>query len=196
MGAELGATTTVFPSDDEVRRFLASEDRGGDWRRARRRRRRRLRAHDEIDLSTLEPLIACPRAPGQRRAGARGRGQGDLPGLHRLVGQPGPAGLRRPGDDGRRAAGARRVSFDINPTSRQTLENLIQMGLLAETDARRGPAAPGRLQRLHRHGAGARDGPHQPAHGAAQLPRPLGHARRTRSTCAARRRRLPRPSPA
>src|SRR5207237_5523946 len=31
MGAELGATTTVFPSDDEVRRFLASEGREDDW---------------------------------------------------------------------------------------------------------------------------------------------------------------------
>src|SRR5205823_8347168 len=31
MGAELGATTTVFPSDDEVRRFLASEGRGDAW---------------------------------------------------------------------------------------------------------------------------------------------------------------------
>src|SRR5215207_8735313 len=32
MGAELGATTTVFPSDDQVRRFLASENREADWR--------------------------------------------------------------------------------------------------------------------------------------------------------------------
>jgi aconitate hydratase len=33
MGAELGATTSVFPSDREVLRFLTSEDRAGDWRR-------------------------------------------------------------------------------------------------------------------------------------------------------------------
>jgi aconitase A len=31
MGAELGATTTVFPSDNAVKRFLASQERGGDW---------------------------------------------------------------------------------------------------------------------------------------------------------------------
>jgi len=31
MGAELGATTTVFPADDEVKRFLASEGRAEDW---------------------------------------------------------------------------------------------------------------------------------------------------------------------
>ena len=43
MGAELGATTTVFPSDDEVRRFLASEGREDDWVELRRRRRRDLR---------------------------------------------------------------------------------------------------------------------------------------------------------
>jgi aconitate hydratase len=32
MGAELGATTTVFPSDQEIRRFLKSQGRGADWR--------------------------------------------------------------------------------------------------------------------------------------------------------------------
>ena len=31
MGAELGATTTVFPSDAEVRRFLKSQGREADW---------------------------------------------------------------------------------------------------------------------------------------------------------------------
>ena len=43
MGAELGATTTVFPSDDAVRRFLTAHGRGDDWSRAGGRRGRRLR---------------------------------------------------------------------------------------------------------------------------------------------------------
>ena len=78
MGAELGATTTVFPSDDEVRRFLAAE--------GRERRLAELVADEgaaydvteEIDLSTLEPLIALPSSPGQRGAGARGRGRAEI----------------------------------------------------------------------------------------------------------------------
>ena len=49
-----------------------------------------------------------------------------------------------------------RVSFDVNPTSRQILENLIHDGHICGADPRRRPPAPGRLQRLHRHGTGAR----------------------------------------
>src|SRR3954454_6811983 len=64
MGAELGATTSVFPSDDEVRRFLASEGREGDWRELRADPDATYEHTDEIDLSTLEPLIACPSSPG------------------------------------------------------------------------------------------------------------------------------------
>ena len=61
MGAELGATTSVFPSDDEVRRFLASEGREGEWRELRADPDATYEHTDEIDLSTLEPLIACAR---------------------------------------------------------------------------------------------------------------------------------------
>src|ERR671918_1436467 len=64
MGAELGATTTVFPSDDEVRRFLASEGREHDWQELRADAGATYEREDEIDLSTLEPLIACPSSPG------------------------------------------------------------------------------------------------------------------------------------
>jgi aconitate hydratase len=63
MGAELGATTSVFPSDEQTRAFLASQQREDAWRA--------LRADDgaaydetiEIDLGALEPLIACPHSP-------------------------------------------------------------------------------------------------------------------------------------
>ena len=69
------------------------------------------------------------------------------------------------------------VSFDINPTLAQMLEDLISEGLIADLIHAGRPAAPGRLQRLHRHGPGAGDARAQPAHGSPQLPRPLGHAR-------------------
>src|SRR3954469_10563246 len=64
MGAELGATATVFPSDDEVRRFLASEDRADDWEELRADADATYDIEEEIDLATLEPLIARPSSPG------------------------------------------------------------------------------------------------------------------------------------
>ncbi|MEM4246163.1 MAG: aconitate hydratase [Candidatus Bathyarchaeia archaeon] len=63
MGTETGATASVFPSDEETRRFLVSEGRPRDWRRllpGGEEYQERL----EIDLAELEPLIALPHSPG------------------------------------------------------------------------------------------------------------------------------------
>ena len=64
MGAEMGVTTSIFPSDEETRKFLKAQGREADWVE--------LKADDdaeydkvvEIDLSTLEPLAAAPHSPG------------------------------------------------------------------------------------------------------------------------------------
>lgn len=63
MGAELGATTTVFPSDERTREFLRSVDRERDWRPIGPDPGASYDLHDEIDLSRLEPLIAKPSSP-------------------------------------------------------------------------------------------------------------------------------------
>ena len=63
MGAELGATTSVFPSDETTRKFLKAQGREEDYTE--------LKADDdavydeviEINLSELEPLAACPHSP-------------------------------------------------------------------------------------------------------------------------------------
>ncbi len=60
MGAELGATTTVFPADDAVRAFLRAEDRGDDFTELIADEDAGYDVTDEIDLSTLQPLIARP----------------------------------------------------------------------------------------------------------------------------------------
>lgn len=67
MGAELGATTTVFPSDAEVRRFLRSQGREEDWIELVADSGCSYDVHDEIDLGKLEPLIATPSSPGNVR---------------------------------------------------------------------------------------------------------------------------------
>ena len=64
MGAELGATTTVFPSDEETRHFLRSEGRAADWRAITADAGCSYDDEDEIDLSELEPLVATPSSPG------------------------------------------------------------------------------------------------------------------------------------
>src|SRR5699024_1937396 len=64
MGAELGATTTVFPADEAVRRFLREEGRGDDFTELVADTDAGYDEHDEIDLATLEPLIAQPGSPG------------------------------------------------------------------------------------------------------------------------------------
>src|ERR1043166_9080671 len=64
MGTELGATTTVFPSDAEVRRFLRSQGREGDWTELAADKNAEYDVHEVIDLSKLEPLIAMPSSPG------------------------------------------------------------------------------------------------------------------------------------
>ena len=63
MGAELGATTTVFPSDDAVRVFLRAQGRESDWTELAADPDARYDLHDTIDLSGLEPLIAMPSSP-------------------------------------------------------------------------------------------------------------------------------------
>jgi aconitate hydratase len=129
MGAELGATTTVFPADDEIRRFLASEEREDAYTELVADDDAGYDVTDEIDLAELEPLIATPSSPGNvvpvREVAGREITQV-------VVGSSANPGLRDFGIvamivDGHQAH--HRVSFDVNPSSRQTLENLGAMDL-------------------------------------------------------------------
>lgn len=75
MGAELGATTSVFPADEVTRRFLAAQDRERDFTELLPDPGAEYDEVVEIDLSTLEPLIALPHMPDNvaRVAGVAGR---------------------------------------------------------------------------------------------------------------------------
>lgn len=63
MGAELGATTSVFPSDEVTRQFLEAQGRGRDWRPFAADPDAQYEREIEINLSELEPLIAQPHSP-------------------------------------------------------------------------------------------------------------------------------------
>ena len=63
MGTELGVTTSVFPSDEVTRRFLAAQGREADWTPIAADPDATYDSVFEIDLSALAPLAACPHNP-------------------------------------------------------------------------------------------------------------------------------------
>jgi len=63
MGAELGATTSVFPSDERTAHFLRAQGREEDWSELRADEGAQYDGIVEIDLSSLEPLTAQPHSP-------------------------------------------------------------------------------------------------------------------------------------
>ena len=63
MGAELGATTSIFPSDEVTKAFLRAQGRENDWTELQPDADAEYSRVIEIDLSTLEPLAAMPHMP-------------------------------------------------------------------------------------------------------------------------------------
>lgn len=63
MGTELGATTSIFPSDDVTRAFLAAEGREADFIPLASDPDAQYDRVIDIDLNTLQPMIACPHSP-------------------------------------------------------------------------------------------------------------------------------------
>ncbi len=63
MGAEMGATTSIFPADEQVKRFLKAQEREEDYRELLPDEDAEYDGEMEIDLSGLEPLCACPHQP-------------------------------------------------------------------------------------------------------------------------------------
>ena len=64
MGAELGVTTSVFPSDAVTRQFLAAQGRAKDWKELVTDKGAPYDDMFELDLSKIEPLMAAPHSPG------------------------------------------------------------------------------------------------------------------------------------
>ena len=128
MGAELGATTSVFPSDHRTREFMESQGRGDSWVELAADPDCSYDDYDEIDLSQVEPLIACPSSPDNV---SRVK---DVEGIRVdqvIVGSSVNSSFRDLMTvcrilDGRRVAP--HVSFNINPGSRQVLENVASQG--------------------------------------------------------------------
>ncbi|MFP4089376.1 MAG: aconitate hydratase [Cyclobacteriaceae bacterium] len=124
MGTELGATTTVFPSDEEVKRFLKSQGREEAWSELLPDKDAQYDEHDEIVLDELVPLIACPSSPGNVVEVREVEGRP----VHQVVigssANPGFRDFWVVSEIVKGKTANADVSFDVNPTSRQMIENL------------------------------------------------------------------------
>jgi predicted aconitate hydratase len=128
MGTELGATTSIFPSDERTRQYLAAQGRGDAWRELDADPGCDYDEHDEIDLANVEPLIACPTSPGNIKRVA------DVAGIkvdQAIVGSSVNSSFRDLMVAARIVEGRHAhpdTSFHINPGSRQVLENIADQG--------------------------------------------------------------------
>ncbi len=130
MGAELGATTTVFPSDDITRDFLRSQGREKDWMEITPDKNASYEKQDEIDLSSLEPLIAKPTSPGNVIPVSQIVGEEVYQTYIGSSANPGYRDFAIAAEIVKNKTISPSVSFDINPTSRSILEELIRDGHL------------------------------------------------------------------
>ena len=130
MGAELGATTSVFPSDAATKHFLEARSRGTDWRELSADSGCTYDRTDRIDLSSLVPLIARPQSPGNVVAVSEIAGEPVYQSYIGSSANPGYRDFAMVADivAGRRVAEG--VSLDINPSSRQVLQTLVSEGKL------------------------------------------------------------------
>ncbi|GAB4585084.1 aconitate hydratase [Nocardia sp. IFM 10818] len=132
MGAELGATTTVFPADDAVREFLRAEQRAGDFRELLADDDADYDHTEEIALDEVQPLIARPSSPGNVVPVKEVAGE---PVSQVVIGSSANPGYRDYAIAaelvrGRQTSDA--VSFDVNPSSRQIFADLTKAGITSD----------------------------------------------------------------
>lgn len=128
MGTELGATSSIFPSDERTRSYLESQNRGNDWAELSADEGAEYDELEEIDLSTVVPLIALPSSPGNVVPVSDVAG---TPVDQVIVGSSVNSSYRDLMVVARTMEGKHahpRVSFHINPGSRQVIENVAETG--------------------------------------------------------------------
>jgi aconitate hydratase len=128
MGTELGATSSVFPSDGNTRAYLEAQGRGAAWVPLAADQGATYDEDTEINLAALEPLIACPSSPGNVTAVR------EVAGIRVdqvIVGSSVNSSFRDLMVVAKTIEGRHchpDTSLHINPGSRQVLENVAQHG--------------------------------------------------------------------
>jgi aconitate hydratase len=130
MGAELGATTTVFPSDELTRAYLKDQGRVGDWVELQADQDATYDKYDEIDLAGVEPLIAKPGSPGNVIRVTDIAGEEIYQAYIGSSANPGYRDFAIVAEIVKNRTVKSRVSLDVNPSSRTTLEELVRDGHL------------------------------------------------------------------
>lgn len=131
MGAELGATTSIFPSDEKTREFLERQERPEDFQELKADEGAEYDQTVVIDLNELVPLAACPHSPDNVKPVS------ELAGMK--IDQVSIGSCTNSGfEDLMKAANvlkgkkvAPNVSLTVSPGSRQVLTKLIENGALA-----------------------------------------------------------------
>ena len=132
MGTELGATTSIFPSDEITKEFLEAQGRGGDYVALSSDPDAEYDRVIDIDLSTLKPLLACPHSPDNIKSAEE---LSDIVVDQVCIGSCTNSSLR----DMLRVAAILKgkkikdsVSLSISPGSRQVLTMLSECGALSD----------------------------------------------------------------
>ncbi len=132
MGAELGVTTSIFPSDEQTKRFLTAQKRPKDYQALSADADAHYDRIVEINLSALEPLVACPSSPDNVKSVSEIEG---VPVRQIAIGSCTNSSFT----DLMMVAGVlkgkkidKRVEFAIAPGSRSVLQMLSANGALAD----------------------------------------------------------------
>lgn len=132
MGAECGVTTSIFPSDDETRKFLRAQAREQDWVELRADPGALYEKEVTIDLGDIVPLAATPHSPGNIAtvASLEGTAVDQV-----CVGSCTNSSFRDLMMVARILKGKKvhpRVSFVLAPGSRQVVDMLVRNGAMAD----------------------------------------------------------------
>ncbi len=132
MGTELGATTSIFPSDETTKAFLEAQGRGDAYRELSSDADAVYDRIIDINLSEVEPLLACPHSPDNIKSA---RELSDVKVNQVCIGSCTNSSLR----DMLRVAAILKgkriddsVSLSISPGSRQVLTMLSECGALSD----------------------------------------------------------------
>ncbi len=124
MGAELGASTTVFPSDYQTKKFLEAQGRREIWREIKVDADVQYDETVNLNLSEIEPLIACPSSPDNVKKVSEVEG---IDVNQCIIGSCGNSSFKDLMIVSKALSGRKiheNVSLEINPGSHQVLENV------------------------------------------------------------------------
>jgi aconitate hydratase len=128
MAVDMGLTAGIFPSDEITKEYFRMIDRPGDWVELATDDNAEFEIQSELDLSGIEPLVACPSNPDNVKPA---RELSDVVINQVIIGSSCNGDYRDFMIASKMVEGKTRhpqVSFEINTGSRETLENVLTMG--------------------------------------------------------------------